>query len=101
MPNNKAIRAQLEKLHVEICPVSALKPNRCNARIHSDKQVHQIALGRMPIRPTTSGSTGMSGSLGAIKPREFAMACAGISRIRDRAVIYPDCWQLGSRPLLR
>jgi len=43
MPTNKAIRAQREKLRVEILPVSALKPNRSNARVHSPKQVHQIA----------------------------------------------------------
>jgi hypothetical protein len=43
MPNNKAIRAQLENLRIALCPVSALKTNRLNARIHSDKQIHQIA----------------------------------------------------------
>jgi hypothetical protein len=43
MPNNKAVRAQLENLRVALCAVSALKPNRHNARIHSDKQIHQIA----------------------------------------------------------
>jgi ParB-like chromosome segregation protein Spo0J len=43
MPNNKAVRAQLENLRVALCAVSALKPNRRNARIHSDKQIHQIA----------------------------------------------------------
>jgi ParB-like chromosome segregation protein Spo0J len=42
MPNNnKAIRAQLENLRIALCPVSALKTNRLNARIH--KQIHQIA----------------------------------------------------------
>ena len=42
MPNNnKAICAQLENLRIALCPVSALKTNRLNTRIH--KQIHQIA----------------------------------------------------------
>ena len=43
MPTNKAIRAQRENLRVEMLPVSTLKPNRRNARVHSPKQIHQIA----------------------------------------------------------
>jgi DNA modification methylase len=39
----KTIGAQFRNLRLEWCSVSALKPNPRNARIHSKKQIHQIA----------------------------------------------------------
>jgi DNA modification methylase len=42
-PRAKMISAQFRNLRLEWRPVSALKPNPRNARIHSKKQIHQIA----------------------------------------------------------
>src|SRR5262249_48021142 len=43
MPKSKASATQPGNLRVEQRPVSALKPNPRNARVHTDKQKHQIA----------------------------------------------------------
>jgi len=42
-PKTKASAAQSGKLRVEQRLVSALKPNPRNARVHTEKQKHQIA----------------------------------------------------------
>jgi DNA modification methylase len=42
-PKSKMIGAQFEHLRIETRSVSALKPNQRNARVHSKKQIHQIA----------------------------------------------------------
>jgi 16S rRNA G966 N2-methylase RsmD len=42
-PRTKMKSAQFRNLRIEWRPLSALKPNPRNARIHSKKQIHQIA----------------------------------------------------------
>jgi DNA modification methylase len=42
-PRTRMVSAQFRNLRLEWRPVSALKPNPRNARIHSKKQIHQIA----------------------------------------------------------
>jgi DNA modification methylase len=43
MTKSKTIRAQLEELRVEQRPVFALKPNPHNSRVHSKKQIREVA----------------------------------------------------------
>src|SRR5436190_24170913 len=43
MPENKTTDARLGSLHVEYRPISALKPNSRNTRVHPKKQIRQLA----------------------------------------------------------